>query len=109
MCGRYRRTTQEEELAQALSHPDPKADRFTDQLQYRPESKGSDHPIQSRNSAALARCIAMAIDSILGEESKDRLRAINARAETVDEAPSFRQAFTKTALLDSCGRILRIA
>src|SRR6266403_607736 len=58
---------------QALPHSDPKADRFTHQLQYRPWPKGSDDPIQSRASGTVARCVAMGIDSILGEGSKDLL------------------------------------
>jgi putative SOS response-associated peptidase YedK len=35
------------------------------------------------------------IDSVLGKDSKIAYRTINARAETVDRAASFRQAFSK--------------
>jgi putative SOS response-associated peptidase YedK len=52
MCGRYRRTTSEEELAQALPHSDPETDGFADQLQHCTEPEGSDYPIQSGNSGA---------------------------------------------------------
>jgi putative SOS response-associated peptidase YedK len=41
----------------------------------------------------------MGIDSILGEGSKIAYRTINARAETVDKAPSYRQAFKKRRCL----------
>jgi hypothetical protein len=36
MCGRYRRTTSEEELAWLYRIPIPKQTDFADQLQYRP-------------------------------------------------------------------------
>ena len=62
MCGRYRRTTQEEELARLYHIPIPKQ---------------TDLPI-SYNIA---------------------YRTINARAETVDRTPSFRQAFSKRRCL----------
>jgi len=39
------------------------------------------------------------------KDPKISYRTINARAETVDKAPSFRQA----TVPDSCGRILRMA
>jgi hypothetical protein len=54
-----------------LSYPDPKADGFTHQLQYRPESKSPDHPIQSRNAAALPRRASMGIDTVLGERPEN--------------------------------------
>jgi SOS response associated peptidase (SRAP) len=41
----------------------------------------------------------MEIDSILGEGSKDRLPDHQWRAETVDKAPSYRQAFKKRRCL----------
>jgi putative SOS response-associated peptidase YedK len=41
----------------------------------------------------------MGIDSILGEGSKDRLPDHQWRAETVDKAPSYRQAFKKRRCL----------
>jgi hypothetical protein len=64
MCGRYRRTTQEEELARLYHIPIP---RQTDlPISYRTESEGSYHSLQSRNATAIARRPAMGIDSILG-------------------------------------------
>ena len=72
---------------QALPHPDPKADRFADQLQRRAESEGLGNSLQPEKSAAFARRRAVGINSIL------------ARAESVDKAPSFRQAFAKRRCL----------
>ena len=42
------------------------------------------------------------------KDPKIAYRTINARAETVNKAPSFRQAFANV-VPDSCGRILRMA
>src|SRR5260370_38349867 len=42
-----------------LPHSDPKADRFTHQLQHRAKSKGPDNSIQSENATAITRCLAM--------------------------------------------------
>src|ERR1700736_3063322 len=58
---------------QALPHPDPKADRFTHQLQHRTESEGSYHSLQSGNATALTRCPAVGINSALDQRLKDRL------------------------------------
>ena len=44
--------------------------------------------------------------SPLGQDLKIAYRTINARADTVDKALSFRQAFRKRRCPDSCGRIL---
>jgi putative SOS response-associated peptidase YedK len=41
----------------------------------------------------------MGINSILGQRSNVGYRTINARAETIDKAPSFRQAFAKRRCL----------
>jgi hypothetical protein len=69
MCGRYRRTTQEEELARL--YPYPETDRLTNQLQHRAKSKGPDNSIQSENATAITRCLAMGVSTVLGQRSKD--------------------------------------
>jgi hypothetical protein len=73
MCGRYRRTTQEEELARLYHIPIPKRKDLPTSYNHRVEPKGSDDPIQSRDSGTAARRLAMGIGSILGEGSKDCL------------------------------------
>ena len=91
-----------------LSHPDPKADGFTDQFQYRTESKGPDYPIQFRDPATFHRRAPMGIGSVLGEGSKIPYKTINTRVETIDTAPSYRQAFKKRRCLIPARRILRM-
>jgi putative SOS response-associated peptidase YedK len=84
-----------------MTHPDPKTDGFTDQLQYRAESKGPDDPIQSQDPAALTRCAPMGTNLIpyWANDPKIAHKTINARGETVDTAPSYRQAFEKRRCL----------
>ena len=106
MCGRYRRTTREEELARIYRIPIPSQ---------------PDLPI-SYNIAPSQEVLAIRLNPETKQRSLDRLRwglvpywakdekigfkTINARAETVDSAHSFRSAFKKTAMPDSCRRFL---
>jgi putative SOS response-associated peptidase YedK len=99
MCGRYRRTTKEEELARIYNIPIPKQ---------------PDLPV-SYNIAPGEDILAIRFNPETGERSLDQLRwglipnwakdqkiayrTINARAETVDKAPSYRQAFIKRRCL----------
>jgi putative SOS response-associated peptidase YedK len=99
MCGRYRRTTKEEELARIYNIPIP-------------EQPGL--PV-SYNIAPSQDILAIRFNPETGERSLDQLRwgliphwakdqqityrTINARAETVDKAPSYRQAFIKRRCL----------
>jgi putative SOS response-associated peptidase YedK len=95
MCGRYRRTTSEEELARIYKIPIP------------PQR---DLPI-SWNIAPSQDVLAIRFNPKSGQRSLDALRwglvpywakddkigyrTINARAESVDTAPSFRETFKK--------------
>ena len=99
MCGRYRRTTKEEELARIYNIPIPP------QL---------DLPI-SFNIAPSQNVLAIRFNPKTGQRSLDALRwglvpywakddkigyrTINARAETVYTAPSYREAFKKRRCL----------
>jgi putative SOS response-associated peptidase YedK len=99
MCGRYRRTTAEEELARRYHIPIP-AQR--------------DLPI-SWNIAPTQDVLAIRFNPATKQRSLDVLRwglipnwatdpkiaykTINARVETVDTAPSYRQAFKKRRCL----------
>ena len=73
MCGRYRRTTSEEELARLYHIPIPEPGRFADQLQHRAESEGPGNSLQPEKSAAFARRRAVGINSILGQRPEGRL------------------------------------
>jgi putative SOS response-associated peptidase YedK len=99
MCGRYRRTTREEELARRWSIPIPEQ---------------PDLPI-SWNVAPTAEVLAIRLKRDTKVQSFDWLRwglipywskdkrvaysTINARAETIDKTPAFRQAFQKRRCL----------
>jgi putative SOS response-associated peptidase YedK len=99
MCGRYRRTTREEELARIYRIPIPSQ---------------PDLPI-SYNIAPSQDVLAIRLNPETKQLSLDRLRwglvpywakdekigfkTINARAETVDSAHSFRSAFKKRRCL----------
>jgi putative SOS response-associated peptidase YedK len=99
MCGRYRRTTREEELARIYRIPIPKQ---------------PDLPV-SYNIAPSQNVLAIRFNPDTRERTLDQLRwgliphwakdqkiayrTINARAETVDKAPSYRQAFIKRRCL----------
>src|SRR5258706_1998423 len=99
MCGRYRRTTREEELARIYRIPIP---------------CHHDLPI-SYNIAPSQEALAIRFNTETKQRSLDRLRwglvpywakdekigfrTINARAETVDTAYSFRSAFKKRRCL----------
>jgi len=54
MCGRYRRTTSEEELARLYHIPIPNETDLPISYNIAPQSEGSDDPIQSRNPGTIA-------------------------------------------------------
>jgi putative SOS response-associated peptidase YedK len=99
MCGRYRRTTAEEELAKRYHIPIPRQ---------------TDLPI-SWNVAPSQQVLVIRKDPDSGQRSLDALRwglipswakdekiackTINARVEKVDTAPSYRDAFKKRRCL----------
>jgi len=99
MCGRYRRTTAEEELARHYHIPippqrdlpiswniAPSQDILT--IRFNPETK-------QRSLDALR----WGLIPYWAKDPKIAYRTIKARAESVDTAPSFRQAFKKRRCL----------
>ena len=102
MCGRYRRTTQEEELARLYHIPIPKltdlpisyniaASQKVFTIRFNPETR------QRRRRSLDA--LQWGLIPYWAKDSKIAYRTINARAETVDKAPSFRHAFIKRRCL----------
>jgi len=76
MCGRYRRTTSEEELARLYHIPIPNRTDLPiscNQLQHRTESESLNYPIQSGDSGALPRCVAVGPGAPLGRGPQDRV------------------------------------
>jgi putative SOS response-associated peptidase YedK len=88
MCGRYRRTISEEELARLYQIPIPMQTDLP---------KSPDHSLQCANATAFAR--RWGLIPYWAKDPKVAYRTINARAETVDRAPSFREAFAKRRCL----------
>jgi putative SOS response-associated peptidase YedK len=101
MCGRYRRTTQEEELARLYHIPIPKQTDLPISYNIAPSQKvltiRFNPEIQQRSLDALQ----WGLIPYWAKDPKIAYRTINARAETVDKAPSYRQAFTKGVLTTS--------
>jgi putative SOS response-associated peptidase YedK len=99
MCGRYRRTTQEEELARLYHIPIPKQTDLPISYNIAPSQKvltiRSNPQTQQRSLDALQ----WGLIPYWVKDPKIAYRTINARAETVDKAPSFRQAFRKRRCL----------
>ena len=108
MCGRYRRTAAEEELARRYHIPIPPQRDLpiswhfapTEDvlaIQFNPESK--------QRTLDVLRC---GLIPYWAKDPKIAYKTINARVETVDTAASFRQAFKKRRCLHTGGRILRV-
>jgi hypothetical protein len=70
MCGRYRRTTKEEELARIyldLPYPDCVAKGSSDQLEYRTQPRRGGNPVQSENRPTITRRDALGAYSLQGQ------------------------------------------
>jgi putative SOS response-associated peptidase YedK len=67
MCGRYRRTTQEEELARLYHIPIPKQTDLPISYNIAPSQKVLTIRFNSGNSRAIARRLAVGINPLLGE------------------------------------------
>jgi hypothetical protein len=66
MCGRYRRTTREEELARIYRIPIPVSARLADKLQDRAESGSPRDSVQPGNQATQSRSLALGLSPVLG-------------------------------------------
>ena len=99
MCGRYRRTTKEEELARIYGVPIPKQPDLPVSYNITP----SQNVLAIRfNTETRERTLDQLRWGLIPHWAKDQkiaYRTINARAETVDKAPSYCQAFIKRRCL----------
>jgi putative SOS response-associated peptidase YedK len=89
----------EEELARRYHIPIPPQRDLPISWNIAPTEGCTGDPVQSRIEATHLGCFALGIDSVLGQRFQDPYKTINARVETVDTAPSFRQAFKKRRCL----------
>jgi putative SOS response-associated peptidase YedK len=108
MCGRYRRTTQEEELARLYHIPIPKQTDLPISYNIAPSQKVLTIRFNPETQARSLDALQWGLIPYWAKDPKIAYRTINARAETVDKA-LVSASFQETALLASSGRILRLA
>src|ERR1700747_2387923 len=99
MCGRYRRTTQEEELARLYHIPIPKQTDLPISYNIAPSQKVLTIRFNPETRVRSLDALQWGLIPYWAKDPKVAYRTINARAETVDKAPSFRQAFRKRRCL----------
>ena len=95
MCGRYRRTTKEEELARLYHIPIPKRTDLPISYNIAPSQKVLTIRFNPETQARSLDALQWGLIPYWAKDPKIAYRTINARAETVDKAPSYRQAFKK--------------
>jgi putative SOS response-associated peptidase YedK len=99
MCGRYRRTTQEEELARLYHIPIPKQTDLPISYNVAPSQKVLAIRFNPKSQQRSLDAVQWGLIAYWAKDPKVAYRTINARTETVDKAPSFRQAFAKRRCL----------
>jgi putative SOS response-associated peptidase YedK len=99
MCGRYRRTTSEEELARLYHIPIPIQTDLPISYNIAPSQKVLTIRFNPETRARSMDALQLGLVPYWAKDSKVAYRAINSRAETVDKAPSFRRVFKKRRCL----------
>jgi putative SOS response-associated peptidase YedK len=95
MCGRYRRTTSEEELARLYHIPIPSQADLPISYNIAPSQKVLTIRFNPETQARSLDALQWGLIPNWTKNPKIAYRTINARTETVDKAPSFQQAFRK--------------
>jgi putative SOS response-associated peptidase YedK len=99
MCGRYRRTTSEEELARLYHIPIPSQTDLPISYNIAPSQKVLTIRFNPQAQQRSLDALQWGLIPYWAKDRKIAYRTINARAETVDKAPSFRWAFAKRRCL----------
>src|SRR6266403_4879833 len=99
MGGRSRRTTQEEELARLYHIPIPRQTDLPISYNIAPSQKVLTIRFNLETQQRSLDALQWGLIPHWTKDSKIAYRTINARAETVDKAPSFREAFIKRRCL----------
>jgi len=99
MCGRYRRTASEEELARLYHIPIPSQTDLPISYNIAPSQKVLAIRSNPKSQQRSLDAVQWGLIPYWAKDPKVAYRTINARAETVDKAPSFRQAFAKRRCL----------
>ena len=99
MCGRYRRTTSEEELARRYHIPIPKELDLPISYNVAPSQKVLTIRFNPETKERSLDALQWGLVPYWAKDPKIAYKTINARVETVDTAPSYRQAFKKRRCL----------
>src|SRR5438876_9743911 len=93
MCGRYRRTTSEEELARIYHIPIPKETDLPISYNIAPSQKVLTIRFNPETQQRSLNALQWGLIPYWAKDSKIGYRTINAQAESIHKAPSFREAF----------------
>ena len=99
MCGRYRRTTREEELARIYHIPIPTQPDLPISYNIAPSQEVLAIRYNPENKQRSLDSLRWGLVPYWAKDEKIGFKTINARAETVDSAYSFRSAFKKRRCL----------
>jgi putative SOS response-associated peptidase YedK len=99
MCGRYRRTTSEEELAGRYHTPIPPQRDLPISWNIAPTQDVLAIRLHPETKQRTLNALRWGLIPNWAKDPKIAFKTINARADTVDTAPSFRQAFIKRRCL----------
>ena len=99
MCGRYRRTTREEELARIYRIPIPTQPDLPISYNIAPSQEVLAIRYNSETKQRSLDSLRLGLVPYWAKDEKIGFKTINARAETVDRAHSFRSAFKKRRCL----------
>ena len=99
MCGRYRRTTKEEELARIYRIPIPPQLDLPISFNIAPSQNVLVIRFNPKKAQRSLDALRWGLVPYWAKDPKIGYRTINARMESVDTAPSFREAFKKRRCL----------
>jgi putative SOS response-associated peptidase YedK len=99
MCGRYRRTTQEEELARLYHIPIPKQTDLPISYNIAPSQQVLTIRFNPETQQRSLDALQWGLIPSWANDPKIGYKTVNARVETIDTAPSFREAFKKRRCL----------
>jgi len=99
MCGRYRRTTAEEELARRYHIPVPPQRDLPISWNIAPSQDVLAVRYNPKTKQRSLDALRWGLIPYWAKDPKIAFRTINARAESVDTAPSYREAFKKRRCL----------
>jgi putative SOS response-associated peptidase YedK len=99
MCGRYRRTTREEELARRWSIPIPVQSDLPISWNITPSTEVLAIRVRRDTKAQSFDWLRWGLIPYWSKDKRIAYSTINARAETIDTTPAFRRAFQKRRCL----------